>query len=392
MIARTAGIAVLLVALGHSTGPAGSSGLAAQEPPVWEVSSEPTLEIGVVEGAAEYQLFGAVSAVRLDDGRIAVLNAGSDELRIYDADGEHIRSVGGEGGGPGEFAIPVRLYRLGADSLLVYDRGNDRFSVHALDGSFVRTELAPVPRDRFMYDEWLHDRTWVDGPALGQGRAPVERAVTDLPEPDPAAGFRYVKVSTAGHLWVRAGAVPDHGPVSWSVYDLNARPIGRVTTPARFEIHEIGPDYLLGTGWDTLDVEYIQLYRLDMPDAVPTRRMAHIDEVPGAEASRSGAADDTDRTTSSAQEDVIVNMQGAIRTFATIQEMHYSNGNFEYASDTDELDDWTDPEELAIHIVRATDDGWTALFIHRETGATCGMSLGARVPVGWPGGMAVCQR
>src|SRR5690606_29801945 len=150
---------------------------AMQEPPRWTLSAEPVVKIGVVEGDPRYQLFDAVSSALLDDGRIAVLNAGSHELRFYGADGRFLAAVGRKGGGPGEFAAPGRLYRVGRDSLMIYDRGNTRFSIHTLDGTFVRTEPA-VHNRLFAYDEWLYNRHWIDGPALGRGRAPV-RAASD---------------------------------------------------------------------------------------------------------------------------------------------------------------------------------------------------------------------
>src|SRR5690606_39225351 len=68
-------------------------------------------------------------------------------------------------------------------------------------------------------------------------RAFVRAAVDRLPPPDSKVGYRYVRVSPQGHLWVRQPGRPD-GPVDWIVYDLEARPIGRVTTPAGFQIHE----------------------------------------------------------------------------------------------------------------------------------------------------------
>ena len=39
----------------------------------------------------------------LSDGRIAIVNQGSDEIRIYDANGRFVNTFGRKGGGPGEF-------------------------------------------------------------------------------------------------------------------------------------------------------------------------------------------------------------------------------------------------------------------------------------------------
>ena len=67
------------------------------------LAAEPDLVIGVLEGAAEYQLYRVGRPVRLSDGRIAVPNSGSHEVRLFDASGRFLRSVGRLGSGPGEF-------------------------------------------------------------------------------------------------------------------------------------------------------------------------------------------------------------------------------------------------------------------------------------------------
>jgi hypothetical protein len=83
----------------------------------WRISPAPVLEIGMIDGPAAYQLDGVRNAARLPDGSIAVADGGSRQIRIYDAEGRHFRSFGGQGGGPGEFetlagaALPRRLHR-----------------------------------------------------------------------------------------------------------------------------------------------------------------------------------------------------------------------------------------------------------------------------------------
>src|SRR5688572_1324263 len=49
--------------------------------------SEPSLTIGVTDGPPEYQFYRTFGARRLSDGRIAVVNQGTQELRFYDASG-----------------------------------------------------------------------------------------------------------------------------------------------------------------------------------------------------------------------------------------------------------------------------------------------------------------
>ncbi|WP_419943063.1 hypothetical protein [Candidatus Palauibacter sp.] len=61
------------------------------------------MSIGTAGGDPAYELFRVGGAMRLSDGRIVVANAGTGELRVYDPDGIHLASWGGQGDGPGEF-------------------------------------------------------------------------------------------------------------------------------------------------------------------------------------------------------------------------------------------------------------------------------------------------
>jgi hypothetical protein len=99
----------------------------------------PELQIGVIEGAAPF-MFSAIMGVEADDeGRIYVLDRQANELRIFGADGSHVRTVGRSGGGPGEYGNANGLRWLGPDSLLVIDQRGNRYSVLTRDGDYVRS-------------------------------------------------------------------------------------------------------------------------------------------------------------------------------------------------------------------------------------------------------------
>ena len=105
----------------------------------WTISPAPQLQIGVLDGEAAYQLDGVRGAVRLRDGRIVIANGGSSELRIYDPSGRHIRTVGGEGKGPGEFDGLIWVGTLPGDTIVAWDWSAKRFSVFDPAGDFVRS-------------------------------------------------------------------------------------------------------------------------------------------------------------------------------------------------------------------------------------------------------------
>lgn len=104
----------------------------------WQLSAEPLLEIGDAEGDSLYEFFRITGVHRTGDGGIVVANAGTSEIRFYDAEGRFLRAVGRRGEGPGEYRSIGRLDVV-RDSLFVSDYGNVRISVLTLDGAFVRS-------------------------------------------------------------------------------------------------------------------------------------------------------------------------------------------------------------------------------------------------------------
>ncbi len=103
---------------------------------------EPELVLGKVEGE-DADVFASIIAFETDgDGRLYVLDMQANELRIFGADGSHIRTVGRKGSGPGEYTRANGLLWIADDTLLVVDQEGGRYSVLTRDGDFVRS----VPR------------------------------------------------------------------------------------------------------------------------------------------------------------------------------------------------------------------------------------------------------
>ena len=105
----------------------------------WEVDTVPDLELGEVESDGPEVFQSITGIVGLPDGGLVVLDAGSRELRWFDASGDHVGIAGGRGQGPGEFLNPVVLPQFQSDSLLIFDRARRAFTWVALDGSGERT-------------------------------------------------------------------------------------------------------------------------------------------------------------------------------------------------------------------------------------------------------------
>jgi hypothetical protein len=105
----------------------------------WRLSETPILEIGALDGPAEYQFERIEGVLRLADGRIVVADGGASQIRFYDSTGRFLSASGRPGEAPGEYRYLVGIGAGPRDSLWAYDIGTRRFTVLAGDGRAVRT-------------------------------------------------------------------------------------------------------------------------------------------------------------------------------------------------------------------------------------------------------------
>ena len=113
----------------------------------WTIGAQPSLSIGSVDGGGADQLFQVADATRLADGRIVIANVGSNELRVFNADGSHSATWGGRGEGPGEFTSysPTAVAAWPGDSVAApnpWGAGLTLFDTDGNHGRDVRIESA----------------------------------------------------------------------------------------------------------------------------------------------------------------------------------------------------------------------------------------------------------
>lgn len=116
---------------------------AAAQPSEWKVDPNPALVIGPDAGApGEFAYI--LSAARLADGSVAVVSRGTQDIRIFDGRGTHLRTFGRKGAGPGEYEQPFYVGRSG-DTLFLYDYSFHRMT--ALDATTGAVQTWMTPRD-----------------------------------------------------------------------------------------------------------------------------------------------------------------------------------------------------------------------------------------------------
>lgn len=123
--------------------------------PEFRLPGPPTLRLGMQDGPPEYQMFRVPDALELDDGSVVVVSQIEPLIRIFAPDGTLREFFGSLGEGPREFGLPQRVWKAGADSLVIYDWRNRRLAYWTARGDFLSVNpmrplpAAPLPGGRF---------------------------------------------------------------------------------------------------------------------------------------------------------------------------------------------------------------------------------------------------
>lgn len=90
------------------------------------------LGLGHDEGSVPFEVIRAIRANAAGD--IYVMDGRSQEIHVFDRDGNHLSTLGGPGEGPGEFFRALGMVVDPFGSLWVSDPGNRRYTVFGTDG------------------------------------------------------------------------------------------------------------------------------------------------------------------------------------------------------------------------------------------------------------------
>lgn len=235
----------------------------------WVLGPEPIVSIGEVSGEDPYLFTRIFGAKMLSDGRIVIGDDGTNELRVFDRQGNHLETWAGVGQGPGEFPSPGQLWalaRLPGDSLIVWGFLWPELSVYGPDGEFLRRFIP----ERSRLDYW--DRSSILSPrAVSRNGLILARQdevyidPADIEVWDAGGELRGSLGAHPGRQGIREGD-RDYRPVmfGYSAFHQDWGDLFVISTSQRYELRAFA-----------LDGSLARIVRLDRPPRSPTA--AHIE-------------------------------------------------------------------------------------------------------------------
>jgi hypothetical protein len=110
----------------------------------WTLVEE--LSVGSLEGDAAYQ-FGQIIGVDVDgEGNVYIADSQARDVRVFDASGNYLRTVGSPGSGPGELGLGMNGVFVVGQEIVVPDLGNARVNYYDLDGTFITSERVDMAK------------------------------------------------------------------------------------------------------------------------------------------------------------------------------------------------------------------------------------------------------
>lgn len=110
-------------------------------------TTEHLYTVGALVGE-DWETFGSVRSVHFDpDGNLHIFDAGAHRMVVVDGEGNHLRTVGAQGEGPGEIGNAHAAAVLADGRTVVYDFGIPAaFEIFDGDGQFLRSVTSDINR------------------------------------------------------------------------------------------------------------------------------------------------------------------------------------------------------------------------------------------------------
>ena len=196
------------------------------------------------------QAFYRATAVDVDaDGNLWVLDAGNHRVQVFSVDGDFVRSLGGEGQGPGEFERPSQM-AIVAGSVVVR-AGRRRLSLFNLDGEHLRdvqilyvsgslVNFTPLDDGTFIASHTVIDTSQA---APGQGGSIPASFTVSAFSLDAQELLTYVELPTEA-LFISSADVKRPAPVARPFPSFGASRAGDlyITSAEQYQVLALDPD------------------------------------------------------------------------------------------------------------------------------------------------------
>lgn len=145
----------------------------------WRIAPRPLVEIGGADGTGPTMFSHIWGTARAPSGEIIVSDEPTQQLRIFDGSGKHLRTLGGRGKGPGEF-LQIRGVVVRGDT--IYPVDTERATAFTLAGKLIRSVPFPAMPPFQPIDPWgaLADGSVILTAAGGEPREERMRAGTRI--------------------------------------------------------------------------------------------------------------------------------------------------------------------------------------------------------------------
>jgi hypothetical protein len=177
-----------------------------------------------------------------------------------------IKDMEGEGQESQPAVIPFGRNPMAAVSpSYFFFSDQDRYEIEAYDSSGRMVRVIRLPWDAIPVtsaDGEQHIESVVEQVGSPDQEAGIRAYLGALPLPEAFPPHGRLLADQLDCLWVEDFQRPGVENRTWNVFDPEGELVGRVTLPERFNPVEIGADYVLGVGWDEMNVEYVRMYAL----------------------------------------------------------------------------------------------------------------------------------
>ena len=180
------------------------------------IAPEPVLSIGAIDGPTEV-LFGRIASVAVDGaGNLIIADGQMSEIRIFDASGVHLQTIGGSGEGPGEFRALAGAWPAADGAIVAVDPRLDRITRVGPDGELLATATFQGPGEQPMIrpirlagpGTFLSRVESLNLPSLMDGAFSLEDALESISDPSGSRSEYLVRHDLEGALIDTVTTVP----------------------------------------------------------------------------------------------------------------------------------------------------------------------------------------